>query len=203
MFFRKKKQEIGLEQPNDYTYNDVPIGKWTYFGEGVTGALDNGYIARIGRFTSINGEAQIHVNHQSNMIFQSDELVHVFSGAQKVAYKARMLQDPKLPGTPNKSHKLEIGADVWIGANSFINCSRVKSIGHGAVIGAGAVVLHDVPPYAVVTGVPARVLRYRYSPEQIETLLRVRWWEWDDATIRENAELLLEPENFFARYQQH
>ena len=112
MFLRKRKPEIGLEQADDYTYKGVPIGKWTYFGEGVMGALDNGYIAQIGRFTSINGEAQIHVNHQSNMIFQSDELVHVFSNAQKAAYKAKMLQDPKLPGTPNKSHKLEIGADV-------------------------------------------------------------------------------------------
>ena len=71
---------------------------------------------------------------------------------------------------------LEIGSDVWMGHNSIV-LSTVSSVGHGAVIGAGSVVHKDVPPYAVVVGHPARVVRYRFSDGVIEELLAERWWE--------------------------
>jgi acetyltransferase-like isoleucine patch superfamily enzyme len=72
--------------------------------------------------------------------------------------------------------KLTIGSDVWMGHNSIV-LNGVESIGHGAVIGAGSVVHKDVPPYAVVVGHPARVVRYRFSDEIIEELLAEQWWE--------------------------
>ncbi len=75
---------------------------------------------------------------------------------------------------PQKS--VEIGNDVWIGANAVL-MGGVK-IGDGAVIAAGAVVTHDVPPYAIVGGVPAKVIRYRFSDELIARLLKVQWWRW-------------------------
>lgn len=71
---------------------------------------------------------------------------------------------------------LSIGNDVWMGHNSIIMPS-VNTIGDGAVIGAGAVVFKDIPPYAVVVGNPGRVVRYRFSPEIIERLLSEKWWE--------------------------
>ena len=89
---------------------------------------------------------------------------------------------------------LIIGNDVWIGANVFINSSTVASIGDGAIVGAGAVVLEDVPPYAIAVGVPAKIKRYRYTPETIETLLRVKWWEWSVEKINENADAIISPE---------
>lgn len=73
---------------------------------------------------------------------------------------------------------LSIGNDVWLGHNAVIS-SSVRSIGDGAVIGAGAVVFKDVPPYAVVVGNPGRVVRYRFSPSTIERLLEERWWQRD------------------------
>lgn len=73
---------------------------------------------------------------------------------------------------------LSIGSDVWLGHNSVIMPS-VERIGDGAVIGAGAVVFKDIPPYAVVVGNPGRVVRYRFSPDAIEQLLKERWWERD------------------------
>ena len=73
---------------------------------------------------------------------------------------------------------LEIGNDVWIGANAVI-MPEVNRIGDGAVIGAGAVVNRDVPPYAVVLGNPARVVKYRFSEEIIAQLLEEKWWEKD------------------------
>ena len=73
---------------------------------------------------------------------------------------------------------LTIGSDVWIGHGAVIMPS-VKSIGHGAVVAAGAVVNKNVPPYSVVVGNPARIVRYRFPKEVIEELLVSRWWEKD------------------------
>lgn len=74
-----------------------------------------------------------------------------------------------------------IGSDAWIGANAVV-LSGVN-VGDGAIVGAGAVVTEDVPPYAIVTGVPARLIRYRFPPELIQRLLVVRWWEFAHADL--------------------
>jgi virginiamycin A acetyltransferase len=82
-----------------------------------------------------------------------------------------------------------IGNDVWIGFNAII-LSGVK-IGDGAVIGAGSVVTHDVPPYAIVAGCPARIIRMRFDQKTIDDLLRIKWWNWNLQRIVENMPLLL------------
>jgi acetyltransferase-like isoleucine patch superfamily enzyme len=69
-----------------------------------------------------------------------------------------------------------IGNDVFIGHNAIVT-NRVSSIGDGAYIAAGSVVTKDVPPYALVAGNPARIVRYRFSREVIEGLLQECWWE--------------------------
>jgi acetyltransferase-like isoleucine patch superfamily enzyme len=74
-----------------------------------------------------------------------------------------------------------IGNDCWIGAGCFIKTG--VTIGDGAVIGAGAVVTRDVPPYAIVAGVPAKIVRYRFSDDVIAQLLELRWWQYTRATI--------------------
>lgn len=68
-----------------------------------------------------------------------------------------------------------IGNDVWIGAKAIVKCGI--TIGNGAIIGAGAVITKDVPPYAIVGGVPARLIRYRFDKETIEKLQQTEWWE--------------------------
>lgn len=77
-----------------------------------------------------------------------------------------------------------IGHDVWIGARAILIDG--VTIGDGAVVGAGAVVTKDVPPYAIVGGVPARIIKYRFTPEEIEQLLALRWWDRDVSWIKEN-----------------
>lgn len=79
--------------------------------------------------------------------------------------------------------------DVWIGTRAII-LSGVH-IGTGAVIGAGAVVTKNVEPYSIVAGNPARLIRYRFSPSQIQRLLSTEWWDWPEERVQENLHLLL------------
>lgn len=87
-------------------------------------------------------------------------------------------------GHPTSKGQTKIGNDVWIAARATV-LSGV-TIGDGAVIGAGAVVATDVPPYAIVAGNPARIIRYRFKPNEIRSLLEIRWWEWDIEKIKKN-----------------
>lgn len=84
-------------------------------------------------------------------------------------------------------HLLIIGNDVWVG--SYVRIMEGITIGDGAVIAAGAVVTKDVPPYAVVGGVPARVIKYRFNEEIINKLLEIKWWDKDQEWLKENVEL--------------
>lgn len=85
----------------------------------------------------------------------------------------------------------QIGSDVWIGAGSFIR-QNVR-IGHGAVVGAGAVVTRDVPPYAIVAGTPARLIRFRFEPQVIDCLLRSAWWDRSPQELAAFGRLFQEP----------
>jgi virginiamycin A acetyltransferase len=77
---------------------------------------------------------------------------------------------------------LVIGNDVWVGTDALIK--RGVTIGNGAVIGARSVVTRDVPPYAIVAGVPARLLRYRFDERLIERLQALRWWDYGPDVLR-------------------
>ena len=86
----------------------------------------------------------------------------------------------------NRKWSITIGNDVWITAGSTKIVQNVK-IGDGAVVLLDAVVTKDVPPYAIVGGVPAKVVGYRFSPEQIEFLLKLKWWDRGEEWIKEHA----------------
>jgi acetyltransferase-like isoleucine patch superfamily enzyme len=88
------------------------------------------------------------------------------------------------------SEPLTIGNDVWIAAGAVI--TRGITIGDGAVIAANAVVTKDVPPYAIVAGSPAKIIKYRFTPEIIELLSQLRWWKWPVEKIKQHYVLLSE-----------
>ena len=77
---------------------------------------------------------------------------------------------------------ITLGNDVWIGYEAVILAG--VTIGDGAIIGARAVVTRDVPPYAIVGGVPARLIRRRFDEATIESLLALQWWDWEPERIR-------------------
>ena len=191
--------DVGHELPFDWQLYGASVGRQTYFGEGIVEACRNGYVESIGRYTSINSTAVIHCDHHSNMMFVTDELGDFLTEENKAKFRKLCALDPKHPYAFGKP-RVTIGSDVWIGAHTFINCSKVISIGDGAVIGAGAVVTKDVPPYSVVVGVPANVIKYRYPPEMIKTLLKTKWWEWTPEEINKNADALMWPDIFMERF---
>jgi chloramphenicol O-acetyltransferase type B len=81
-----------------------------------------------------------------------------------------------------------IGSDVWLGHGVTVLAGA--RIGHGAMIGAEAVVAGDIPPYTIVVGNPGRVVRKRFRDETIERLLMLRWWDWPDETVKDALALL-------------
>jgi acetyltransferase-like isoleucine patch superfamily enzyme len=116
--------------------------------------------------------------------------VRVLGGGEHVTTRAStfplnaLMFDPAKRNYPDDIDKgpTEIGNDVWIGLGATILAG--VTIGDGAVIGARAVISKSVPPYAVVAGTPARIVRYRFGREIQSRLLALRWWDWDDEDIR-------------------
>lgn len=105
------------------------------------------------------------------------------SGPEEV--RSRLLLEGK--SYPSKGDTV-IGNDVWIGHRATI-MPGVK-VGDGAIIASNATVTKDVEPYAIVGGNPARLIRKRFSDEQIERLLSIKWWDWDIERITKNVQHL-------------
>jgi acetyltransferase-like isoleucine patch superfamily enzyme len=103
--------------------------------------------------------------------------------------------------------KTSIGNDVWIGSN--VTIPGGIEIGNGVIVAAGSVVVKDVPPYVIVGGNPAKVIRHRFTDEQIKILLASEWWNWSIDTIRQHIDAFSDIERFkeivesIAGYRKH
>ncbi|URZ06314.1 CatB-related O-acetyltransferase [Clostridium felsineum] len=188
MEFNKEKHYINLlekfEPNEEYGFT---VGKHTYGYEQFMYKENN--IKSIGAFCSLAPKITIaNFNHPLSFIS-----THPFLYLSNRSFIKEDL-DEVVFSDYNK--KIEIGNDVWIGSNVTI-LPNVK-IGNGAVIGAGAVVNKDIPDYAVAVGVPAKVIKYRFSREEIKVLNASKWWEWNDDKIKENV-LLFRDKNEFIR----
>ena len=91
-------------------------------------------------------------------------------------------------GMPYSKGNIIIGNDVWIGTGVTI-LSGV-TIRDGAVIAAGSMIVKDIAPYAIVGGNPVRVIRFRFNKSQIDRLLEIKWWDWNDEKVKKNAPLI-------------
>lgn len=154
------------------TYHGVDVGAYTHGGCFVPHAFGPNTV--IGRYSSIARTAfAATLDHPTD-----------FKGMHGFFFNS----DLGFTDQAREYSALEVGSDVWLGHNSVIS-SNVSSIGHGAVVGAGAVVFKDVPPYAVVVGNPGRVVRYRFDAETIAELLAERWWEHDVDELRASRDI--------------
>ncbi|MEN1972204.1 CatB-related O-acetyltransferase [Luteimonas sp. MJ204] len=135
----------------------------------------------VGKYCSIAEGVEIFLggNHRTDWI-----TTFPFSWFGKAWPEAR-----GITGHPATRGDVVIGNDVWLGAGCVV-LSGVR-IGDGAVIGCRAVVSRDVPPFAIVTGNPAKVVRLRFDEGRIARLLAVRWWDWPDARVRRHIGLLM------------
>ena len=148
---------------------DSDIGTMTYTGHDTVIKF-----CSIGKYCSISWNISAGGgNHELNKL-TSMHLGKLFS-----------IKDYSLPSFTKE--QLIIGNDVWIAAGAHI--LRGVAIGDGAVVAANAVVTKDVPPYAIVAGVPAKIIRYRFPKNIRERLLKVKWWNWPIEKIRSNQHL--------------
>lgn len=98
----------------------------------------------------------------------------------------------------DRSYHTIIGNDVWIGDSALL-LEGIK-IGDGAVVAAGAVVTKDVPPYAVVAGIPAKIIRYRFKEDEIESLLKIKWWDQSADWLKMHADSFENIDSFIRMY---
>ncbi len=148
------------------------IGAYTYSGQYCY--IQN---SQLGKFVSIAAMVRIGpTNHPYTRASQ-----HMFTyngegygfGPKDTAFLAE-----------RKQKITRIGNDVWLGHGAVVQAG--VTVGDGAVIASNAVVTKDVPAYAIVGGIPANVIKYRFTDEQITALEKIAWWDWDRATLEKN-----------------
>jgi acetyltransferase-like isoleucine patch superfamily enzyme len=158
------------------------IGCHSYVGAG--SQLQN---CTVGRFTSIGPGCRVGLGRHPSSEFVSTHPIFYSPRKQTgITFADKSYFDEYRPTT--------LGNDVWLGANVLV--SDGVTIGDGAIVAAGAVVAEDVPPYSIVGGVPAKLIKRRFTDEQIARLLAFRWWERDEAWLRENFRRFHDIEEF-------
>ena len=150
-------------------YHSVIVGMYSYGAFDpilAPGTLIGRYTSIAEKFSVINGSHPI-IHKSSHPFFYNPDLGYV-----DTLHITRRT-------------KLIIGNDVYIGLNVTI-LPQVTSIGDGSVIAAGSVVVKDVPPFAVIGGNPAKIIKYRFSQQVIDQIMQSAWWEKDINEIKEN-----------------
>lgn len=163
---------------------NVEVAGYSYIGS--ASKVQN---AKIGKFCSIAPEVRIGLGRHPTHFVSTYPGLYSSSASGGVSFGANHDFEEYLP--------IKIGNDVYIGARAMI-MDGVR-VGDGAVVAAGAVVTKDVPPYAIVGGVSAKILKYRFSEAVVEQLLGMQWWNWDVNTLQENAHLFGDVEGFVSR----
>ena len=184
--FKKYGFKHDLARYYFHKYRGTLIGRYTYGFE----YLLSDHIESIGSFCSIaNGSCIVPNDHRLDWVTSSPIV-----SLQEFGFRDNDIMDTYCDV---KSRKITIGNDVWIGANCII--FEGVRIGDGAVIAAGSVVRKNVPPYAVIVGVD-KILKYRFNKNEIDNLLKIKWWNWDDDKISANIDLMKHVDKFISKH---
>ena len=164
------------------SFDVLNIGSYTYMGGGNTILRK---INNIGRFCAIASNVQAgHFEHPTDYL-SINHMLHgkwnqVWESTNDFYKRNNKMISKSIDNFYNDfkpdEYSINIGNDVWIGEGAFI--SRNINIGDGAIIAAHAVVTKDVPPYSIVGGVPAKIIKYRFEEKIINKLLELKWWDY-------------------------
>lgn len=125
---------------------------------------------------------------------------HPTETASNFGLQDQILQTKSTMGYLQTKGPIVVGNDVWIATRAIIMSG--VTIGDGAVIAAGSVVTRDVPPYAIVGGNPAKIIKYRFSEDTIAAMRQIRWWDWPiERILEEKAAFDLPAEEFVLRFR--
>ena len=163
-------ENIHLWHANRGTYFDRHVNIITWSDQ---------YKVYLGKYNSIGRDCNffLHANHRADWVTTTSQLLGPVT--PEIAEMHMNMGHPTCKGD------IKVGNDVWIGATSTIMSGI--TIGDGAIIGAGSMVTKNVPPFAIVAGNPSKIVKYRFTEEQIEKLLQISWWDWEEDKIRDNA----------------
>lgn len=154
--------------------NDSQIGMYSYAGINLTMNW-----TKLGRFCSLGRNVDIG---------GFDHDYHKVTTMPQFRWNQMAKGGGKIPDVMNHDYCM-IGNDVWIAAGAQV--LHKAKIGDGAIVGGGAVVTHDVPPYAIAVGIPAKIIGFRFEQKFIDELLDIQWWNWPLPVILENMQTLI------------
>jgi chloramphenicol O-acetyltransferase type B len=174
---RLRRVVFGFEHQSPTERGTMSVGPGTYLAGGLLHQAEvvrypgDTAMVRIGSYSSIAADVQFLPGGNHHLNFVTTFPPHRL-GADNNGY-------------PWSKGDIRVGSDVWIGRGARV-LSGVN-IGDGAVVAAYSVVVHDVEPYAIVGGNPARFIRLRFSTDVVAALRAIAWWEWSDELVRERA----------------
>ena len=183
---KSRDESVTYIKPTLIGHSNIEVGKYTYYdGQNFTSRVTHHYDfigdkLIIGKFCQIGHNVEFIMNganHQMNSV--STYPFYIFKGWEQ--------EPPKKEDLPYKGDTV-IGNDVWIGQNAVILPG--VHVGNGCIIGANSVVGSDIPPYSVVVGNPAKVIRKRFDDEMIELLEKLQWWNLSEKQIQKMIPIL-------------
>ena len=150
----------------------MPLGAYSY------SQSDSKYIKYIGRYCSIGKDLTVMGDaHPINWVSTNP----IFYNSQRYETFSKEKHHVNFPEYHISSDEISIGNDVWIADR--VTLKGGVRIGDGAVIGFGSIVTKDVPPYAIVAGSPAKIIKYRFPEGMIKDFIEMRWWNYGAADI--------------------
>ncbi len=202
-----QKEIYIFDQDIDWEYimlevKDTKVGKYVKFYR-----PSHIYNCEIGDYTYISKNANISMSHIGKFCsigpnFLCGWGIHPTNGlsTSPFFYSTRQQNGFTLAAEDKIEERklVTIGNDVFIGAN--VTILDGVTIGDGAIIGAGAVVTKDIPDYAIAVGCPIKIIKYRFSDDQIAALKRIQWWEFDEDKLHNIEKMFFNVDEFIDKY---